>query len=114
MTRVQLTGLAALVLVGSGAHAEERTRFWNLTANTITHFYLAPAGSNKYGADQCPNDKDGTVDHDERLRITGVESGRYDAKFQDSTGRVCIVKNVDVKTGGIFSIEESQATNCRK
>jgi hypothetical protein len=95
-------------------HAEERTRFWNLTANTITHFYLSPAGANKFGPDQCPNDKDGTVDHDERLKITGIESGKFDAKFQDSTGRICIVKNIDIKTGGIFSIEESQATNCKK
>src|SRR5829696_2333468 len=55
----------------------DRIRFWNLTANTITRFYLAPAGTGKYGPDQCVNDRDGTVDHDERLRITGVTPGRY-------------------------------------
>lgn len=90
------------------------TRFWNLTSNTITHFYLAPAGTNRYGPDQCPNDRDGTVDHDERLRITGVTSGRYDAKFQDKKGRACIVRDVDIKAGGIFTIEESQVSNCTK
>ena len=58
----------------------DRIRFWNLTANTITKFYLAPAGTDKYGPDQCVNDRDGTVDHDERLRITGVTPGRYDAR----------------------------------
>jgi hypothetical protein len=92
----------------------DRIRFWNLTANTITKFYLAPAGTDKYGPDQCVNDRDGTVDHDERLRITGVTPGRYDAKFQDKSGRTCIVKNIDVKAGDIFSIEERQVSNCRK
>jgi hypothetical protein len=92
----------------------DRIRFWNLTSNTITKFYLAPAGSNKYGPDQCVNDRDGTVDHDERLRITGVQPGRYDAKFQDKTGRICIVKNIEVKAGDIFSIEEREVSNCRK
>ena len=99
--------VSALVLAcASPAIAQtDRIRFWNLTANTITKFYLAPAGTDKYGPDQCVNDRDGTVDHDERLRITGVTPGRYDAKFQDKKGRVCVVKNIDVKAGGIFSIE---------
>jgi hypothetical protein len=114
MVSARILGTLAVVLVWSSAHAEERTRFWNLTANTITHFYLAPAGTSNFGADQCPNDKDGTVDHDERLKITGIETGKYDAKFQDSRGRTCIVKNVDVKAGGIFTIEESQVKDCRK
>src|SRR6188472_754140 len=95
---------SALVLAcASPAFAQtDRIRFWNLTANTITKFYLAPAGTDKYGPDQCVNDRDGTVDHDERLRITGVTPGRYDAKFQDKK------ENIDVKAGGIFSIEERQ------
>jgi hypothetical protein len=107
---------SALVLAcASPAIAQtDRIRFWNLTANTITKFYLAPAGTDKYGPDQCVNDRDGTVDHDERLRITGVTPGRYDAKFQDKKGRVCVVKNIDVKAGGIFSIEERQVSNCQK
>jgi hypothetical protein len=106
---------AVLVVCASPAGSQsDRIRFWNLTANTITKFYLAPAGTNRYGPDQAVNDRDGTVDHDERLRITGVTPGRYDAKFQDKTGRVCIVKNIDVKAGDIFSIEERQVSNCRK
>src|SRR3712207_1455115 len=61
----------------------DRIRFWNLTGNTITKLYLAPAGTDRYGPDQCANDRDGTVDHRERLRVTGITSGRYDAKFED-------------------------------
>ena len=58
--------------------------------------------------------RDGTVDHDERLRITGVEPGRYDVKLSDKTGRVCIVRNVEVREGAVFSIEEKQLTDCRR
>jgi hypothetical protein len=54
------------------------------------------------------------VDHDERLRITGIEPGRYDIKFADKIGRACIVRNVEVKDGAIFSIEEKHLTDCRK
>lgn len=108
-------GLAMSLLAAAPCLAAgERTRFWNLTANTITTFYLAPAGTSRFGKNQCVNDSDGTVDHDERLRITGVASGRYDAKFSDDKGRVCIVKNVDIKEGEVFSIEERQLVNCRK
>ena len=44
---------------------------------------------------------------------TGVEPGRYDVKLSDKTGRVCIVRNVEVKEGAVFSIEEMQLTDCR-
>ena len=74
-------GLVALMLVfaDSGGLAQDRKgiRFWNLTLNTITHLQLSPAGKNTWGLDQCRNDRDGTVDHDERLRITGIDPGRY-------------------------------------
>ena len=71
-------------------------------------------GTDNWGPDQCKNDRDGTVDHDERLRITGIEPGRYDVKLADKIGRVCIVRNVEVKDGAVFSIEERQLTDCRR
>src|SRR5262249_40204028 len=42
---------------------------------------MSPAGKDSWGPDQCRNDRDETVDHDERLRITVVELGRYDVKL---------------------------------
>jgi hypothetical protein len=48
------------------------------------------------------------------LRPLGVESGRYDVKLGDKTGRACIVRNVEVKEGAVFSIEEKQLTDCRR
>ena len=84
------------------------TRFWNLTRHTISELYLAPAGTTDFGPNQCKNDKDGTVDPDERLRITGVASGTYDAKLKDVSGRSCLVRNIKVEAGEIFSIEEKE------
>ncbi len=110
------TAFAAVLIlaVGSSAAAAKTTRFWNLTDNTITKFELAPAGTDKFGPDQCKSDKDGAVDHDERLKIVGVPSGTYEARFTDSKNRTCTVKNVDVKEGDVFSIEEKQLGDCKK
>jgi hypothetical protein len=114
MCRLTIVGVA-LALVNSGAQAQDKPiRFWNLTVYTITALQMSPAGKEVWGANQCENDRDGTVDHDERLRITGVNPGRYDVKIADKTGRVCIVRNIDVKEGAIFTIEEKQLTECGK
>ena len=100
------------VIAGQAAAQGRGTRFWNLTGNTISAFYLAPSGTLNWGPNQCKNDKDGAVDPDERLRITDVPSGNYDAKIADITGRVCIVRNIKVEAGAIFSIEEKDLTSC--
>jgi hypothetical protein len=114
MRLLAIAGMA-LALIGSAAHAQGKgTRFWNLTLYTVTSFQLSSAGKDTWGPDQCKNDRDGTVDHDERLRITGVTAGRYDAKLADKTGRVCLVRNIEVKDGAVFTIEEKQLTDCRK
>jgi hypothetical protein len=105
--------ILALAAASSVVLAQSRsTRFWNLTRYTISEFYLAPAGSTSFGPNQCTNDKDGTVDHDERLRITGVEAGTYDAKLTDVKGRTCVVRNIKIEPGQIFSIEEADLTSC--
>ncbi len=106
--------LLALVATAATALAADRpVRFWNLTRHTISEFRLAPAGTNKWGDNQCKNDKDGTVDSDERLRITATEPGLYDASLKDTSGRVCLVRNIKVEAGEIFSIEEKDLTSCQ-
>src|SRR5580692_5114531 len=102
-----------LALVPTGALAKD-TQFWNLTANTITSLQLSPAGKNAWGRNQADNDRDRTVDHDERLKITDTPPGTYDVKFVDKSGRTCIVPNVDVREGLVFSIEEKNLKNCVK
>jgi hypothetical protein len=104
-----------LTLAASAALSQDRpTRFWNLTHGRISEFYLAPPGTTNWGPNQAKNDKDGVVDPDERLRITGVNSGSYDVKFTDLEGRTCMVHDVKVEVGQIFSIDEKDLTGCNK
>ena len=98
--------------IGQGSAQNRPIRFWNLTKNTISEFYLAPAGTSDWGPNQCKNDKDGSVDFDERLRIGGLPSGIYDARFTDVTGRSCTVRNLKIDPGAIFSIAEKDLTGC--
>ncbi len=102
--------------------AQERLAFWNLTSFTITNLVLAPSSvdgaggkAGEFGANQCANDRDGTVDHDERLRLTGVVPGRYDVRLTTKPGRVCTVRNVELKGGGkyAFSLSDSDLTDCK-
>jgi hypothetical protein len=110
-----LIAFLALAFMASGVMAKSKpTRFWNLTLYTVTNLQLSPAGKQDWGPNQCKNDRDGTVDHDERLTITGVTTGRYDVKLADKIGRVCLVRGVEVKEGAIFTIEEKQLSDCKK
>jgi hypothetical protein len=113
--RAPLLAAIALAVIGSAAAQDRRgMRFWNLTLYTVTDLRMSPTGKDAWGPNQCENDRDGTVDHDERLRITGIEPGRYDVKLTDKIGRVCTVRNVEVKEAAVFAIEEKQLTDCAK
>lgn len=113
MRKSLVTAAALGCLISPPALAKD-TRFWNLTANTITALQLSPAGKADWGADQTVNDPDHTVDHDERLKITNVKSGVFDVKFTDKTGRECVVKDVAIKEGAVFSIDEKKVAGCGK
>ena len=113
MSRTQTLALLVMLGVSSQALAAEKPiRFWNLTSATVTELRLAPAGSDKFGLDQCKNDKDGSVDHDERLPITGVTAGRYDIKIGYKGGKSCRAANVSIESGKVFSIEDKDLTDC--
>lgn len=112
MVRAVFLSIFALALISTGASAKD-TRFWNLTANTITSLQLSPPGKNEWGRNQADNDPDHTVDHDERLKIT-TDAGTYDIRFVDRSGRTCVVPNVQIKAGSVFSIEEKELKGCTK
>jgi hypothetical protein len=111
---ILVLGLIALLASGVSAADPKGMRFWNLTSSTVVDFRAAQFGTVDWGPNQCANDRDGAVDHDERLRITGLAPGRYDVKLTYKDGRVCTVKNVEMKDGGIFSIEDKDLTECSK
>jgi V8-like Glu-specific endopeptidase len=82
--------------------------------NKRARIQLSPAGKNDWGPNQADNDRDHTVDHDERLKITDTAPGMYDVKFVDKSGRTCVVPNIQVTAGSIFSIEEKDLKGCSK
>ena len=89
-------------------------RLWNLTSATMTGFQLSPAGQNNWGPNQTLNDKDKKLDHDERLRLTGVEPGRYDAKVSYAGDRQCIVRDLDIKADAVVSVADKDLKDCTK
>jgi len=117
MSRVLIAvGVSLLVLPGI-AIAQSKgkgIRLWNLTSATISSFQLSAAGKNEWGANQTLNDKDKEVDHDERLRITGVEPGRYDAKVGYSSAKQCFVRDIEIRADAVFSVSDKDLKDCNK
>ena len=107
---------AAFALASSAELAAQGKgiRLWNLTTATITSFQLSPAGKYNWGPNQTLNDKDKEVDHDERLRITGVEPGRYDAKVGYRDARQCLVRDIEIKADAVFQVADKDLADCNK
>jgi hypothetical protein len=112
MKRIGLAAVLAVFAAGAAA-ADKPTQFWNLTTGTIVSLRLAHAGHDAYGDNVAVGDADG-VDHDERVKIESLPSGRYDLELKFKTGRVCIVRHVKVETGKVFSLEDKDLTACNE
>lgn len=80
------------------------------------HFGVSafPARKERLGPNLTLNDKDKEVDHDERLRITGVEPGRYDAKVGYRGSKHCFVRGIEIKADAVFSIADKDLKDCNK
>ena len=108
----------ALLLASTGELAAQNKgkgiRLWNLTTSTISGFQLSPAGKDAWGPNQTLNDKDKEVDHDERLRITGVEPGQYDAKVELSRRAAMPRAGIEIKADAVFSIADKDLKDCNK
>ncbi|MBV8536743.1 MAG: hypothetical protein JO128_14180 [Alphaproteobacteria bacterium] len=114
MRLAAIVTLLVFAAASASLAADRPLRFWNLTANTVIGLYLAPPGSSQWGPNQCLNDADKSVDHDERLTITGVTPGRYDVKLVDKKGLTCVIRDVELVSGRpyAFSIGEKDLTDC--
>ena len=104
--------LCVVLSAAALAAGRKAMQFWNLTGETLSDVALAPAGTRDFGANQCANDKDGTVDFDENLAITNVTPGTYDLRLKDVHGRTCYARNVAVKTGETFSVRDKDLVDC--
>ena len=106
--------MAALVLLtGAASAADKPTQFWNLTSATVVSLRLSHAGSGEYGANLAAGDADG-VDHDERLKIDDLPTGKYDLELKFKGGRTCTVRDLGVTTAKVFAVEDSNLVACTK
>jgi hypothetical protein len=115
MKRFAPAALLAISAAGVGAQ-EKPTQFWNLTSATVTSLRLAQAGagaSGAFGANVAAGDADG-IDHDERLKIVGLASGKYDLELSFKGGRVCIARQIGIVGGKVFSVEDKDLTDCNR
>lgn len=114
MIRWTLAAVLSLASAGQLAAQGKGIRFWNLATATVSSLQLSPAGKDSWGPNQTLNDKDKEVDHDERLRITGIEPGHYDAKISYRDRRQCVVRDIEIKADSVFSIADKDLTDCSK
>ena len=118
MSRISVITAIVLITATSAAHAQGKAgkgiRLWNLTTATISSFQLSPAGQTNWTANLTLADKDKEVDHDERLRISGIEPGRYDAKVGYPDGRICMVRDIEIKADAVFDIADKDLKDCNK
>jgi hypothetical protein len=112
MPRTIVAAVVALALAGPALAKD--TRFWNLTSATVRSLELAPVATNAFGPNQCLNDPDGAVEHDERVRVAGVVDGVYIARLKFADGRSCLARNVQIEVGKPFAIEDKDLTDCAK
>jgi hypothetical protein len=118
MWRLPAMMVMTMLAMPSAAQAQGKPgkgiRLWNLTTATISGFQLSPAGQNQWSTNLTLADKDKEVDHDERLRITGIAPGRYDARVSYPDGRHCMVPNIDIRADAIFEIADKDLQDCKK
>jgi hypothetical protein len=114
MLRISIAVTAVLLSTSQAVAQGKGIRLWNLTTATISNFQLSPAGKNSWGPNQALNDRDKEVDHDERLRITGIEPGRYDARVGYRDSRQCLVRDIEIKADAVFSIADKDLKDCNK
>jgi hypothetical protein len=114
MVRISIAVTAVLLSASQSMAQGKGIRLWNLTTATISNFHLSPAGKDSWGSNQALNDRDKEVDHDERLRITGIEPGHYDAKVGYRDSRQCLVRDIEIKADAVFSIADKDLKDCNK
>ena len=114
MLRISIAVTAVLLSTSQLMAQGKGIRLWNLTTATVSNFQLSPAGKDSWGPNQALNDRDKEVDHDERLRITGIEPGRYDARVGYRNSRQCLVRDIEIKADAVFSIADKDLKDCNK
>ena len=108
MLKLSLVSIGLSLACSTAIAAESNLLFLNRVGETLVKLQLAPAGSSKWGPDQCQFEEDKSVENNEKIPLKEVTPGRYDVRFTDLKGRTCTVKNLDVKDGALVVIRENE------
>ena len=105
-----------LMTVTSCVSARAReARFVAFNSTTSTDFSaldLAPAGTDNWGPNQVLNEKDKSWEASERIRLSGITHGRYDARLVDEKGRKCRLSDVDLTKDTSFEVRDADLASC--
>ncbi len=77
----------------------------------IHQFFLSPADTDKWGADQLSEEVIGTG---ENFKLTEIPCDTYDVKLVDEDGDECVVQAVDICGGkGTWTITSKELVACQ-
>jgi hypothetical protein len=107
MLKLSLISIGVSLACSAAIAADGNLMFLNRVGETLVKLQLAPAGSSKWGPDQCQFEEDKSVEHNEKIPLKETVPGRYDVRFTDLKGRTCTMKNLDVKDGALVVIREN-------
>lgn len=116
MRRIAVLFVLSTAALPAGAQAAQTLKFWNLTTETVSELKLAQPGTDKWGRNQTLNDKDKTVEPDERLKLSDVAPGTWDVSLKTKKGRSCVFRNVTLSgtEAYAFSINEDELKGCAR
>jgi hypothetical protein len=111
--RVPAMAVALALAASLPAWAADKFYAFNSTGTTdFKGVYLAPEGTQNWGPNETKNDDNGTLDHGERLKLTGIQHGRFDVKLQDEKGHTCLKHGVDLTKETSFEIRDADLAAC--
>ena len=108
MLKLSLVSIGLSLACSAAIAAESNLLFLNRVGETLVKLQLAPAGSSKWGPDQCQFEDDKSVENNEKIPLKEIVPGRYDVRFTDLKGRTCMVKNLEVKDGALVVLREAE------
>lgn len=106
--------VSAVILSGSQAMASDTATVTvtNSSDWAIMHFFLSPADSEKWGADQLGK---GVIKTGGSFKLNNIPCDSYDVKLVDEDGDQCVVQNVDLcAASDHWVITSEELVECQK
>jgi len=87
---------------------------WNLTTSTITGFQLSPVGQKRVGSEPDP-ERQGQGSRSRRAPAHHRRGARaLRRKVGYAGARQCVVRDLEIKAGRVFSIADKDLKDCNK